>query len=149
MEKLKKVRSLSKAKSDLSLEEALELALEQAKRSLTVKKNSGKSDKAQKTNTSHPVLPNASYPADQVKASPKLQFKTSSKRTPLPAALKHYVFMRDQGRCSHQIKPGLRCAHSKYLEIHHVKPISQGGDSHPRNLQLLCSGHHRMLHGDT
>ena len=155
MEKLKKVRSLSK--TEIPLEAAFELALdeyiqkhdplEKAKRSRKIRPEdeagvvADTDTRAEATaNTSHPVFSPMFSPALNQGFSPKFT------RIPLPANIKHQVFLRDQGRCSHIIKPGLRCSHRKYLEIHHLKPINQGGGNHISSLRLLCSAHHQQLH---
>jgi len=41
-------------------------------------------------------------------------------------------------------KPG--CDHTRFLEIHHITPRSQGGTNHPDNLQVLCSSCHGLIH---
>jgi hypothetical protein len=67
-------------------------------------------------------------------------------RRPLPAATKHRVYLKFQARCSHVDRNGERCCETKFLEIHHLRPLHAGGDNRLENLTLLCSGHHRGLH---
>ncbi|MCB9083289.1 MAG: HNH endonuclease [Bdellovibrionaceae bacterium] len=50
------------------------------------------------------------------------------------------------GRCGHMNHQGQRCSETKFLEVHHIKPLSLGGNNHLENLTLLCSGHHRAQH---
>ncbi|WP_132994092.1 HNH endonuclease [Gordonia zhaorongruii] len=57
------------------------------------------------------------------------------------AALVRTVMMRDRSCQS----PG--CGRTRHLHIHHVQPWSEGGTTDPDNLILLCSQHHRALHG--
>ncbi|MCB0384744.1 MAG: HNH endonuclease, partial [Bdellovibrionales bacterium] len=71
---------------------------------------------------------------------------TGGKRKPLPAATKHRVIVKHSGRCSHVNHQGERCRETKFLEIHHLKPIALGGGDHLENLTLLCSGHNRAQH---
>ncbi|MCB0384209.1 MAG: HNH endonuclease [Bdellovibrionales bacterium] len=71
---------------------------------------------------------------------------TGGKRKPLPAATKHRVMLKFSGQCSHVNHEGERCRERKFLEIHHLKPVSHGGDNHLGNLTLLCSGHHQAQH---
>ena len=137
MGKLKKARNL--IKRDLTLEETLGLVLdeyiqkhdplEKAKRSLIRKSSPGKSS-LQKDET------------------PKLKSEPSSRSTrrPLPAAIKHIVIHRDQNRCTHQIRQGIRCENTKFLEIHHRRPVHAGGTNAPQNLEILCAAHHRLRH---
>ena len=70
----------------------------------------------------------------------------NNKRKPLPAAIKHRVVLKFAGQCSHVNHQGERCRETKFLEIHHLKPIALGGGDHLENLTLLCSGHHRAQH---
>lgn len=67
-------------------------------------------------------------------------------RRPLPAAIKHRVYLKFQARCSHVDSRGERCRETKFLEIHHLKPIRLGGSDRFENLTLLCSGHHQGIH---
>jgi 5-methylcytosine-specific restriction endonuclease McrA len=59
----------------------------------------------------------------------------------LPSAIKHHVNLRDEGKCT---EPG--CANTRFTEIHHIKPLSEGGSNALTNLKILCSQHHRMQH---
>jgi hypothetical protein len=70
----------------------------------------------------------------------------STRRTRLPAKVKHQVQLRDHGQCTHIDDKGRRCSSRRYLEIHHQKPLSHGGDNSLQNLRLLCSGHHKVHH---
>ena len=68
------------------------------------------------------------------------------KRNPIPAKIKHQVQLRDKGYCSYRDKSGRRCRSQRYLEVHHKVPVVQGGGDELDNLQLLCSGHHKVIH---
>jgi hypothetical protein len=70
----------------------------------------------------------------------------TAKREPLSAAIKHQVNLRDQRRCAHTLPNGSRCNQSRFVEIHHKIPVSQGGRNEVSNLVTLCSAHHRMIH---
>ena len=59
----------------------------------------------------------------------------------IPAAVRRSVWARDRGRCR---VPG--CRATRNLDIHHLKHRAHGGDHHPSNLLVLCSGHHKLLH---
>jgi hypothetical protein len=56
------------------------------------------------------------------------------RRNPIPATLRHEVFLRDGYRC-------LECGatnNNKMLEADHIIPVSQGGTDELDNLQTLC-----------
>ena len=59
----------------------------------------------------------------------------------IPAASRHAVNLRDGNRCQ---APG--CGRTRWVDIHHIKPRSQGGTHDPENLITLCGFHHRDLH---
>ena len=64
----------------------------------------------------------------------------------IPAKIKHQVQLRDKGCCSYRDHNDKRCRSQRYLETHHKVPVAQGGKNTLDNLQLLCSGHHKMIH---
>lgn len=76
----------------------------------------------------------------------KNQQKILRKRETIPANIIHQVQLRDKGQCTHIDLSGHRCSSRRYLEIHHIQPVAQGGGNELDNLKLLCSGHHRALH---
>ncbi len=55
----------------------------------------------------------------------------TSARAPIPEAVRHAVWRRDDGRC-------VQCGSQERLEFDHVIPVSRGGANSERNLQLLC-----------
>jgi hypothetical protein len=59
----------------------------------------------------------------------------------IPPAVRRQVVRRDGGRCR---VPG--CRNATWLEVHHLRLRSEGGDHDPGQLALLCGLHHRMLH---
>lgn len=69
-----------------------------------------------------------------------------SGRIPFRAEEKHEVFARCGGQCAHIDLQGRRCTNDRYLHIHHIKPVSQGGTNEPGNLTLLCPAHHDLAH---
>ena len=70
----------------------------------------------------------------------------SNPRTPIPMAILHQVNLRDQRRCMHVNDAGKRCDQSRWIEIHHKKPVSEGGEHTLENLITLCSTHHHWVH---
>ena len=141
MAKLKKARTLTK--QSLTLEQTLALVLdeyidrhdplEKAKR------------RQKRKDTGYPVRKTQSKDGN-ILPTAKTQVVRPFTRRPLPAQIKHFVIQRDQNRCTYEIRPGLRCTHTKFLEIHHRTPLQNGGTDNPENLGLLCSAHHQMAH---
>ncbi len=70
---------------------------------------------------------------------------TCSVRTLVPSASKHQVNLRDEGRCTHAHKNGRRCNQKRWLEIHHITPVKNGGLNSPENLTTLCFNHHSFF----
>lgn len=78
--------------------------------------------------------------------SPKaVNLSSRIKRRPLPASMKHKIFLRDQGQCT-KVVQGKRCAARRWLDVHHVTPLAKGGRDTLENLVTLCSAHHRIDH---
>ena len=55
-------------------------------------------------------------------------------------AIKRALWSRDGG-CAF---PG--CTHTRFVDAHHVRHWSQGGETSLANTMLLCSAHHRLVH---
>src|SRR3954467_3837723 len=70
---------------------------------------------------------------------------TAKKRTratqTIPPALRRQVLRRDGGRCQ---VPG--CRHATFVDVHHLRPRSEGGANTIENLVTLCGAHHRASH---
>jgi DNA-binding transcriptional ArsR family regulator len=49
----------------------------------------------------------------------------------IPEHVRMYVWQRDEGKCA-------ACASTQQLEFDHIIPVSKGGSSTERNVQLLC-----------
>ena len=79
-------------------------------------------------------------------AKSSAQPRDVSSRKPLKASEKHAVIARDQGQCTHVNLRGIRCTERKWLHLHHVRPVRQGGSNDPENLVTLCSAHHDLVH---
>lgn len=67
-------------------------------------------------------------------------------RTPLTAAQRHAVFHKFQGKCTHRDSSGKVCGSERWVDIHHIFPVSLGGTNDLENLTLLCSSHHDLVH---
>ncbi len=83
-----------------------------------------------------------------VKPTQQQFLRTVVGRKPLPAALLHKIQLRDEGRCAF-VHEGKRCRSERWLEIHHILPVSHGGTNSLANLTTLCSTHHKHQHGAT
>lgn len=68
-------------------------------------------------------------------------------RKPLPAALLHQIQLRDQGACQHRRPDGALCGERRWVDLHHVVPVSRGGEDSRENLVTLCRVHHALAHG--
>jgi len=67
-------------------------------------------------------------------------------RKPIPAEIKHQVFLRDGGRCQYRGTNGQLCGERKFVQIHHLEPLWQGGEDGVDNLLSLCHPHHDYFH---
>ncbi len=64
----------------------------------------------------------------------------------IPLAIFHQVYLRDNGQCQEILPNGEKCGDSRWIDIHHLKPVGHGGTNSLDNLQTLCKGHHRLEH---
>jgi hypothetical protein len=89
-------------------------------------------------------------------------------RTPIPAKTLHSVNLRDQRKCQYPLIraekthtnadekvtekprslgiPAPLCGQTRFLEIRHLVPLSEGGSHTVQNLITLCSHHHEWIH---
>ncbi len=58
----------------------------------------------------------------------------------IPPAIRRALMLRDKG-CAF---PG--CTHTRFLHGHHIQHWLHGGETSVRNLVMLCTFHHRLLH---
>lgn len=73
--------------------------------------------------------------------------KSDPKKQKYPSAEQiHEVVLRDEGRCTEVDDSGTRCNDDRWLQVHHIVPLSEGGTNEPSNLRMLCAAHHAMLH---
>jgi hypothetical protein len=83
--------------------------------------------------------------ARETPAAPRQSALTPRRRGRyVPAAERRQVFERDGGRCSYVDSHGGRCRETRYLELHHLKPFSQGGANLASNLTLRCAAHNAL-----
>ena len=62
-------------------------------------------------------------------------------RATIPPKKRREALIRAGHRCE---TPG--CERTRFLEVHHRRPRSQGGGNNATNLQVLCSGCHQLAH---
>lgn len=58
----------------------------------------------------------------------------------VPSAIKRALWARDK----HCAFPG--CSNQRFVDAHHIKHWSAGGETSLDNLMLLCNRHHRLVH---
>jgi len=68
---------------------------------------------------------------------------TASGSRHVPAGVKRAVFLRDGGRCAFFARHGHRCEERGFLEFHHVKPYTVGGEATVQNIELRCRSHNQ------
>ena len=59
----------------------------------------------------------------------------------IPADVRRVVWQRDGGQCAFVSRTGRRCTERGFLEFHHVKPYSAGGEASVQNIELRCRAH--------
>ncbi len=79
--------------------------------------------------------------AKRAKVSSTCKVQTQRKTRYIPAPIKHQVNLRDEGMCQEK-----GCGSKVFTEIHHIKPLSEGGKHELSNLTTLCSVHHNRKH---
>ncbi len=83
---------------------------------------------------------------ETVETPVSLQGAGRARRESIPAATLHQVNLRDERKCTYVNSRGERCNQTRWLEIHHRKPVSQGGSNTIDNLTTLCFTHHSWTH---
>ena len=73
------------------------------------------------------------------KANLNEQEQTNKQDRYIPSHVRREVWRRDQGRCA-------KCGSRSNLEFDHVIPVSKGGGSTARNIELLCQSCNRSKH---
>lgn len=86
------------------------------------------------------------FMAQPVPGQVRAQAQARTQQRYIPARLEHAIRLRDQGRCGYKNANGQRCDERRWLDIHHITPLSHGGSTTFENLTLLCRGHHQLLH---
>jgi len=71
---------------------------------------------------------------------------TGTVRKPIPMAIEHQVRLRDLNQCQAPRAEGGICGSKRWIDLHHVRPVSKGGTNTVENLAVLCRAHHRLIH---
>jgi 5-methylcytosine-specific restriction endonuclease McrA len=79
--------------------------------------------------------------AEVVQCDARIQEPGQPNRATFPPKQRRAALIRAGHRCE---SPG--CERTRFLEVHHRHPRARGGGHDPSNLQVLCSGCHRLLH---
>ncbi len=77
----------------------------------------------------------------QIECDSKVLEPGKRNRQSIPPARRRAVLIRDGYRCRTK-----GCNSTSFLELHHLKPRSLGGDNGEENLITLCSNCHRHVH---
>ncbi len=96
-----------------------------------------------KTELAEQQCPGTVTPSESADKKPMMA--KSIKRKPLKRLTIHAVNHRDQGQCTHVSEFG-RCEERRWLDHHHIIPVSQSGSNEIENLTTLCHAHHKMQH---
>jgi hypothetical protein len=70
----------------------------------------------------------------------------TGKRARLSTSTRHAVMLRDRRQCRHVQNDGTRCNQRRWLDVHHITPVSRDGSNEIDNLITLCSSHHAQRH---
>jgi len=61
----------------------------------------------------------------------KMECSEIQGREPIPESVRFAVWRRDEGKCT-------KCGSREKLEFDHIIPVSKGGNTSERNIQILC-----------
>ena len=62
----------------------------------------------------------------------------------MPAAVRHQVWLRDQGQCRHMHPDASQCQEKMVIELDHIDLYCRGGEHSASNLQLKCRLHNHF-----
>jgi 5-methylcytosine-specific restriction endonuclease McrA len=72
----------------------------------------------------------------EVEALENIEKLEHTPREPIPESVRLFVWQRDKGPC-------IKCGARERLEFDHIIPVTSGGSSTERNVQLLCESRNR------
>lgn len=67
----------------------------------------------------------------------------SGRRVQIPAAVRHQIWLVNEGQCSWHHPGGERCFEKKMLELDHIHMVCRGGTDDAENLTLRCRFHNQ------
>jgi len=70
--------------------------------------------------------------------------RRNQKRPHIPNAMRHKVWQRDKGRCTHDLGDGTLCGDRYMIEIDHLIPWAKNGTHTVENLALKCRRHNLL-----
>lgn len=143
VEKLKRVQTLevSRARKNLNFEETLDRVLDDyLNRKDPLRKVTPREDLSER------------IPQEMGSIALGIAKRESSivnlvpKNSILDPKLRNEVLKRDQGKCQYTSSKGVRCMGGRFVEVHPIKPMSEGGFDVAENLISLCWSHHHLWH---
>ncbi len=147
-EQLRRVQDLLSQKmgKHATLEETLEkMTQEFLERSDPIKKAERLEQRAKKLN--EPSQETRTLPAPGRMNLPEQSEIRRTNRVPIPASLRHQIVLRDRNQCTYLHPQNReRCSQKRWLDTHHIIPVSQGGEDSVENLTTLCQSHHSLIH---
>ena len=88
-----------------------------------------------------PALPAPAPPSPHVRTKAGAPTPRRRARQAIAPAVRRAVLRRDGNRCG---VPG--CTNHRFLDVHHLDPLAEGGSDDPDRLITLCGAHHRSTH---
>ncbi|HEY5373724.1 MAG TPA: HNH endonuclease signature motif containing protein [Polyangiaceae bacterium] len=76
-------------------------------------------------------------------SDPVLQEAEKKRTRYITAAVARAVYLRDGGCCTFRSEDGRRCGARRFLELDHIEPWAEGGESTACNLRLRCRAHNQ------
>ena len=83
-------------------------------------------------------------PPELVDAAPAHGREIPARRF-IPADIRHHIWLRDGGQCTHRFEDGSRCPEKMMLEVDHKTMFCRGGEASIVNLELKCRVHNHYL----
>ncbi len=86
------------------------------------------------------------FDANNIK-NPKYEYEKYGVEYARSSVIRRKVLLRSNGKCEYCLSDGfITNSGDKYLETHHILPLSQGGDDSFINVIALCPKDHRKAH---